>query len=62
MKLTNQIIKKSLIGKSYFIKGASMENVIKIAIVWESATGGGVNSYLRYLLQSKAFLNKGGYP
>lgn len=35
-----------------------MENVIKIAIVWESATGGGVNSYLRYLLQSKAFLNK----
>ena len=32
--------------------------VKKIAIVWESETGGGVNSYLRYLLQSKSFLDK----
>ena len=32
--------------------------VKKIAIVWESETGGGVNSHLRYLLQSKSFLDK----
>ena len=32
--------------------------VNNIAIVWESETGGGVNSHLRYLLQSKSFLNK----
>ena len=35
-----------------------MLKIKKIAIVWESETGGGVNSYLRYLLQSKAFINK----
>ena len=35
-----------------------MSQIKKIAIVWESETGGGVNSYLRYLLQSKAFLSK----
>jgi len=35
-----------------------MAQVNKIAIVWESETGGGVNSYLKYLLQSKAFLGK----
>ena len=35
-----------------------MPQVKKIAIVWESETSGGVNSYLRYLLQSKAFLDK----
>jgi len=35
-----------------------MLKINKIAIVWESETGGGVNSYLRYLLQSKAFLEK----
>ena len=35
-----------------------MLQIKKIAIVWESETGGGVNSYLRYLLQSKAFLDK----
>ena len=28
---------------------------MRIAIVWESETGGGVNSYLKYLLESKAF-------
>ena len=35
-----------------------MPQVKKIAIVWESETNSGVNSYLRYLLQSKAFLDK----
>ena len=35
-----------------------MPQVKKIAIVWESETSSGVNSYLRYLLQSKAFLDK----
>ena len=35
-----------------------MSKVNNIAIVWESETGGGVNSHLRYLLQSKSFLNK----
>jgi glycosyltransferase involved in cell wall biosynthesis len=35
-----------------------MSKVDSIAIVWESITGGGVNSYLRYLLKSKSFLNK----
>jgi len=35
-----------------------MLQVKRIAIVWESETGGGVNSHLRYLLQSKAFLDK----
>ena len=35
-----------------------MSKINKIAIVWESETGGGVNSFLRYLLQSKAFLDK----
>jgi glycosyltransferase involved in cell wall biosynthesis len=30
----------------------------KIAILWESETGGGVSSYLKYLLQSKAFRKK----
>ena len=30
----------------------------KIAIIWESKTSGGVNSYLKYLLQSKVFLDK----
>ena len=30
----------------------------KIAILWESETGGGVSSYLKYLLQSKAFKKK----
>ena len=34
------------------------KGINNIAIVWESETGGGVNSYLRYLLQSKAFLDK----
>jgi glycosyltransferase involved in cell wall biosynthesis len=31
---------------------------MRIAIVWESETGGGVNSYLKYLLESKAFFKK----
>ena len=31
-----------------------MLQVKRIAIVWESETGGGVNSCLRYLLQSKS--------
>ena len=35
-----------------------MEKINNIAIVWESETGGGVNSYLKYLLQSKAFSEK----
>jgi glycosyltransferase involved in cell wall biosynthesis len=35
-----------------------MSKISKIAIVWESETGGGVNSYLRYLLQSHSFLDK----
>ena len=35
-----------------------MKKINKIAIFWESAAGGGVNSHLRYLLQSKAFLDK----
>jgi len=35
-----------------------MPQINKIAIVWESETGGGVNSYLKYLLQSKAFSTK----
>tara|TARA_B100001971_G_scaffold187248_1_gene187805 strand:+ start:248 stop:1468 length:1221 start_codon:yes stop_codon:yes gene_type:complete len=35
-----------------------MSQIKNIAIVWESETGGGVNSYLKYLLQSKAFLDK----
>ena len=35
-----------------------MKKINKIAIVWESDTGGGVNSYLRYLLHSKDFLEK----
>ena len=35
-----------------------MQQIKKIAIVWESETGGGVNSYLKYLLQSRAFLDK----
>ena len=35
-----------------------MLQIKRIAIVWESETGGGVNSYLRYLLQSKAFSDK----
>ncbi|MDA9623959.1 glycosyltransferase [Pelagibacteraceae bacterium] len=30
----------------------------KIAILWESETGGGVSSFLKYLLQSKSFNNK----
>ena len=30
----------------------------KIAIVWESEEGGGVNSYLKYLLSSKSFREK----
>ena len=29
---------------------------MRIAIVWESETGGGVNSHLKYLLESKAFI------
>jgi len=35
-----------------------MSDIKRIAIVWESETGGGVNSYLVYLLQTKAFLEK----
>jgi len=35
-----------------------MSQIKKIAIVWESETGGGVNSYLKYLLQSRVFLDK----
>ena len=35
-----------------------MSQIKKIAIVWESQTGGGVNSYLKYLLQSRVFLDK----
>jgi len=35
-----------------------MLKVKKIAIVWESETVGGVSSFLKYLLQSKAFLDK----
>ena len=35
-----------------------MSQIKRIAIVWESITGGGVNSYLVYLLQSKAFFEK----
>tara|TARA_B100000029_G_scaffold512301_1_gene608561 strand:+ start:2451 stop:3683 length:1233 start_codon:yes stop_codon:yes gene_type:complete len=35
-----------------------MQRKNKIAICWESETGGGVNSHLRYLLQSKTFLDK----
>ncbi len=35
-----------------------MKVINKIAIFWESETGGGVNSHLKYLLQSKAFLDK----
>ncbi len=35
-----------------------MLQIKKIAIVWESETGGGVNSYIKYLLQSKAFTDK----
>ena len=35
-----------------------MAQINKIAIVWESETGGGVNNYLKYLFQSKAFANK----
>ena len=35
-----------------------MQQIKNIAIVWESETAGGVNSFLRYLLQSKAFLDK----
>ena len=35
-----------------------MSKIHNIAIVWESETGGGVNSYLRYLIQSKALLEK----
>ena len=35
-----------------------MSQIEKIAIVWESETGGGVNNYLKYLLQSKAFEEK----
>ena len=35
-----------------------MSQIKRIAIVWESVTGGGVNSYLVYLLQSKAFFEK----
>ena len=35
-----------------------MKKINKIAIFWESEAGGGVNSHLRYLLQSKAFLDK----
>jgi glycosyltransferase involved in cell wall biosynthesis len=31
---------------------------MRIAIVWESETGGGVNSHLKYLLESKAFFKK----
>ena len=35
-----------------------MLKINKIAIVWESETGGGVNSYLKYLLQSRSFSEK----
>ena len=35
-----------------------MSKIKSIAIVWESETGGGVNSHLRYLLQTKVFLDK----
>ena len=35
-----------------------MSQIKKIAIVWESETGGVVNSHLRYLLQSEAFIDK----
>ena len=35
-----------------------MLQIKRIAIVWESETGGGVNSHLRYLLQSKSFSDK----
>ena len=28
-----------------------------IAIVWESQTGGGVNSYLKYLLNTRSFID-----
>tara|TARA_Y100000590_G_scaffold464272_1_gene633319 strand:- start:561 stop:1793 length:1233 start_codon:yes stop_codon:yes gene_type:complete len=35
-----------------------MKKINKIAIFWESESGGGVNSHLKYLLQSKAFLDK----
>ena len=35
-----------------------MLDIKRVAIVWESKTGGGVNSYLKYLLQSKAFVDK----
>ena len=35
-----------------------MLNINRIAIVWESHEAGGVNSYLRYLLQSSSFLDK----
>ena len=35
-----------------------MLHIKRVAIVWESQTGGGVNNYLKYLLQSKAFVDK----
>ena len=35
-----------------------MLKINRIAIVWESHDAGGVNSYLRYLLQSSSFLDK----
>ena len=35
-----------------------MLQIKRIAIVWEAEPGGGVNSHLRYLLQSKAFSDK----
>ncbi len=35
-----------------------MKKINNIAIFWESETSGGVNSHLKYLLQSKAFLDK----
>jgi len=35
-----------------------MSKIKNIAIVWESETGGGVNSYIKYLLDSKDFSSK----
>ena len=67
-KLTNLTTRQKKTKKYCFIKfnlkififghHFTMLQIKKIAIVWESETSGGVGSFLRYLLHTKAFLDK----
>ncbi len=57
-KLSNEFLADTSTLISYKNLARSNIKINKIAILWESETGGGVSSYLKYLLQSKAFRKK----